>query len=156
MNNGWGISTSHCSVQACADVIDRGKAFGIPGEVVDGNDPAASWYAIERAFNYCRTERRPYMLEAKVSRLFGHSSSSGAPRSGDPDCITEFEKELVAAGHADEASLKTVHDEAKAEAEAAVAQAMREPKPKPQDVERFTYAPSSVDQVYPGDYTGLP
>jgi 2-oxoisovalerate dehydrogenase E1 component alpha subunit len=156
MNNGWGISTSHCSVQACADVIDRGKAFGIPGEVVDGNDPAASWHALERAFNYCRTERRPYMLEAKVSRLNGHSSSSGAPRSNDFDCIPEFEKELVAAGHADEAWLKTVHDEAKAEAEAAVAQAMREPKPKPQDVERFTYAPSSVDQVYPGDYTGLP
>ena len=24
------------------------------------------------------------------------------------------------------------------------------------DVERFIYAPSPVDEVYPGDYTGLP
>ena len=34
--------------------------------------------------------------------------------------------------------------------------AVQEPKPKAEDVEKFTYAPSPVDQVYPGDYTGLP
>ena len=47
---------------------------------------------------YCRTKRRPFMIEAKVSRLYGHSSSSGAPRSSDPDCIELFEKRLVDAG----------------------------------------------------------
>ena len=31
-----------------------------------------------------------------------------------------------------------------------------EPVPTPQDIERHTYAPSPVDAVYPGDYTGLP
>lgn len=157
MNNGWGISTSHGSVQACADVIDRGKAFGIPGEVVDGNDAVASWFALEKAFSYCRTQRRPYMVEAKVSRLHGHSSSSGAPRdTTEPDCIEMFEKKLVDHGIADSATLEKAHLEAKVEADSAVAQAMREPKPRPQDVERFTYAPSTVDAVYPEDYTGLP
>ncbi len=156
MNNGWGISTSHCSVQACSDVIERGKAFGIPGEVVDGNDPIASWFALEKAFAYCRSERRPYMVEAKVSRLNGHSSSSGAPRSNEPDCIAMFEQRLTEHKIADEASLAKVHADAKSEAEAAVATAMREPKPQPEDVERFTYAPSPVDAIYPDDYTGLP
>jgi 2-oxoisovalerate dehydrogenase E1 component alpha subunit len=156
MNNGWGISTSHCSVQACGDVIERGKAFGIPGDVVDGNDPIASWFALEKAFTYCRTHRRPYMVEAKVSRLNGHSSSSGAPRSDEPDCIGLFEKKLIDHGVADTSALEKVHTDAKLEADAAVATAMREPKPKPQDVERFTYAPSPVDAVYPEDYTGLP
>jgi 2-oxoisovalerate dehydrogenase E1 component alpha subunit len=33
---------------------------------------------------------------------------------------------------------------------------MREPMPAPADVFRHTYAPSPVDAVYPGDYTGLP
>jgi len=33
---------------------------------------------------------------------------------------------------------------------------MGEPRPGPEDVERFTYAPSPVDVVYPEDYTGLP
>ena len=44
---------------ASTHIIDRGKAFGIPGEVVDGNDPVASWHAIRRAMAYCRRERRP-------------------------------------------------------------------------------------------------
>src|SRR5262249_45033459 len=92
MNNGWGISTSLCSQQAVKNVIDRGKAFGISGEVVDGNDPVASWFAIQRAMDHCRTQRRPYMLEARVARLYGHSSSSGAPRSKDPDCVQLFEE----------------------------------------------------------------
>jgi 2-oxoisovalerate dehydrogenase E1 component alpha subunit len=47
------------------------------------------------------------------------------------------------------------HD-AKEEADTAVVQAMGEPRPGPEDVERFTYAPSPVDVVYPEDYTGLP
>jgi 2-oxoisovalerate dehydrogenase E1 component alpha subunit len=156
MNNGWGISTSRCTVDACEHVIDRGKAFGIPGEVVNGNDPIASWYAIERALQHCREKRAPYMLEANVSRLYGHSSSSGAPRSDDPDCIELFEERLLAAGIADESTLQKIHDDAKEEADAAVAEAMREPAPTADDVKRHTYAPSEVDKFYPNDYTGLP
>src|SRR5438477_4766212 len=38
MNNSWGISTPYQAVHGEKHVIDRGKAFGIPGEVVDGND----------------------------------------------------------------------------------------------------------------------
>ena len=156
MNNGWGISTAHCTQHACKHTIERGQPFGIPGEIVDGNDPVASWFAIERAMNHCRAERKPFMLEAMVSRMNGHSSSSGAPRSSDADCIALFEDRLLSAHLLDQAALDQVHEEAKAEADAAVAQAMQEPKPQPEDVEKFTYAPSAVDAVYPGDYTGLP
>ena len=156
MNNGWGISTPHCSQHATANVIDRGKPFGIPGEVVDGNDPIASWFAVEQAMHYCRTQRRPYMLEARVSRLYGHSSSSGAPRSDDPDCVALFEARLRHAGLLDLTEIERTHAEAKEEADTAAAQAVREPKPEPADVVKHTYAPSPVDRVYPGDYTGLP
>ena len=156
MNNGWGISTPHCTQLSCEHTIDRGKAFGIPGEVVDGNDPVACWFAIENALEHCRTERKPYMLEAMVSRLNGHSSSSGAPRSGDPDCLAIFERRLLEAQLLDQAVIDLVHDEAAAEVNAAVTAAMREPRPQADDVEKFTYAPSPVDQVYPDDYTGLP
>ncbi|HEX3313268.1 MAG TPA: thiamine pyrophosphate-dependent dehydrogenase E1 component subunit alpha [Gemmataceae bacterium] len=156
MNNGFGISTPMSAVQSCEHVIDRGKPFGIPGEVVDGNDPTACWFAIERAFHYIRTERRPYMIEAKVSRLYGHSSSSGSPRSNDRDCLVEFETKLTAAGLLTSDAIKKLRDAAKSEAEAAVAQAMREPKPTADDVNEFTYAPSPVDIVYPNDFTGLP
>ena len=63
----------------------------------------ASWCALERAFRYCRTERKPFMIEALVSRLYGHSSSSGAPRSHDPDCIADCDHTRIGAQRADDA-----------------------------------------------------
>src|SRR5258708_7295448 len=95
-NNGWGISTPACGQHGEKHIIDRGQAFGIPGEVVDGNDPIASWHAIKRAMEHCRRERRPYMLEAMVSRLYGHSSASGALRvKNEADPIPLFERDLA-------------------------------------------------------------
>jgi 2-oxoisovalerate dehydrogenase E1 component alpha subunit len=156
MNNGWGISTPHESQHSVKQICDRGKAFGIPSEVVDGNDVVASWRCLERGLAHCRKERTPFMIEARVSRLYGHSSSSGAPRSSDPDCIELFEKKLLASKILDSDVIAKVHAEAHAEANAAAEQVAKEPRPQPSDVEKFTYAPSEVDAVYPGDYTGLP
>jgi 2-oxoisovalerate dehydrogenase E1 component alpha subunit len=156
-NNHWGISTPASSQHGERHIIDRGKAFGIPGEVVDGNDPIASWHAIRRALEHCRTERRPFLLEALVSRLHGHSSSSGAARvKNEPDCIPLFEQKLLDAGVLDPEALERTHADANAEADAALEQVLSEPKPTPEDVYKYTYAPSPVDAVYPGDYTGLP
>lgn len=156
-NNGWGISTAACSQHGEKFIIDRGHAFGIPGEVVDGNDPVASWHAIRRGMEYCRTERKPFLLEALVSRLYGHSSSSGSQRvAGEKDCIALFEERLLEAGVLDPGTRDRVHTEAAEEIEAAVERIVREPRPSSADVELHTYAPSSVDAVYPGDYTGLP
>lgn len=156
-NNCWGISTPACTQHSERQIIDRGKAFGIPGEVVDGNDPIASWHAIARGMAYCRQKRRPYMIEASVSRLYGHSSSSGALRiKNESDCIELFEEKLMKAGALDPCEVERVHEEARAETEAALEQAMGELRPRPEDVERHTYGASGVDAVYPGDYTGLP
>jgi 2-oxoisovalerate dehydrogenase E1 component alpha subunit len=156
-NNSWGISTPAGAVHAEERIIDRGKAFGIPGEVVDGNDPIASWHAVRRAMTYCRRERRPFLLEARVSRLYGHSSSSGAVRvRGEADCIEVFERKLLDVGAIDRETINRIRDEAQAEAEAALEQAQREPKPTAADIVKDTYADSPVDAVYPGDYTGLP
>ena len=156
-NNGYGISTPACSQHAEMHVIDRGRAFGIPGEVVDGNDPIASWHAVARAMEYVRRERRPFMIEALVSRLYGHSSSSGALRvKGEIDAIERFGKKLLEAGVLDKAVMQHIHDDALAEVESAVQQALSEPQPHAADVEMFTYAPSIYDVVYPDDYTGLP
>jgi 2-oxoisovalerate dehydrogenase E1 component alpha subunit len=157
MNNGWGISTPASTQHGERRVIDRGQAFGIPGEVLDGNDPIASWHAIDRAMTYCRHERRSFMLEARVSRLHGHSSSSGAIRvQNEPDCLSLFEQKLIEAGALDPATAEHTREEAHAEADEALEQAMKEPKPTAADVYKFTYAPSKVDPIYPDDYTGLP
>ncbi|MEX2216553.1 MAG: thiamine pyrophosphate-dependent dehydrogenase E1 component subunit alpha [Phycisphaeraceae bacterium] len=156
-NNAYGISTPYESQHAERHIADRGKPLGIVADTIDGNDPIVAWHGIAKAMEHCRRERQPYLLEAMVSRLHGHSSSSGANRVEDEvDCIERFERVLLKAGAIDEADLKNVHDKARAEVENAIAEAMKEEQPTAADVPRFTYAPSEVDAVYPHDYTGLP
>src|SRR5439155_1584436 len=106
---------------------------------------------------HCRQHRRPYMLEATVSRLYGHSSASGAMRvKGEADCLPLYEQRLLGLGVLDDPAVAAVHAEAEAEVEAAVEQVLAEPPPRPEDLETHTYAPSPVDQVYPDDFTTLP
>jgi 2-oxoisovalerate dehydrogenase E1 component alpha subunit len=156
-NNRYGISTDIQTVHAEKRIADRAVPYNVRAETVDGNDPIATWHGIHRAMQYCRQQRKPFLLEAMVSRLHGHSSSSGAQRNWtEADPLPLFEQKLIDAGAIDVSAVKAMKDEAKAEADAAVAQAMTEPQPVPEDVERFSYAASTVDAVYPGDYTGLP
>lgn len=156
-NNGWGISTRHESQHAVKHIADRAEPYGIRHETIDGNDPVASWHGIDRAMRYVRQTRKPYVLEALVSRLHGHSSSSGAQRQHDqPDPLALFEQKLIDAGATDAEQLRAMKDEARNEANAAVVQAVGEPRPTVDDVYTHTYAPSPVDAVYPQDYTGLP
>src|SRR5205085_140486 len=112
-NNQWGISTPADTQHGERHTSDRGKPFNIPGAVVDGNDPIASWHTIKRAMEYCRQERRPFMLEALVARLYGHSSSSGAARErNEVDCISLFEQKLLRAGVLEQESIERAHEDA--------------------------------------------
>src|SRR5216683_517896 len=77
-NNKWGISTNYQGQHGEKRISDRGKAFGIESKTIDGNDPEVSYRELRAAMEYVRSERRPFLLEAMVSRLFGHSSASGA------------------------------------------------------------------------------
>ena len=156
-NNGVGISTPYSEVHAEGSIVERGRAFGIPGEVVDGNDPVASWHAVRRAMAWCRRQRRPYLLDARVARLHGHSSTSGAARDPrQPDCLALWEDRLARAGLLDPEAAAALRAAARAEAEAALVLVRGEPEPRPGDVSALTYAPSPVDALYPDDYTGLP
>jgi 2-oxoisovalerate dehydrogenase E1 component alpha subunit len=107
-NNRYGISTPFAGQHGYEQIAERGKAFGMPTAVVDGNDPEASYAALKHAINYVRTERKPYLLEAMVSRLRGHSSASGANLvKGELDCLERFEatledRKLVTRAHIDE------------------------------------------------------
>lgn len=139
MNNGFGISTQHGTQHGVRNIADRAVPHGMPTDVVDGNDPAASWAAIEKGMEYVRKERRPYLIEATVSRLNGHSSSSGANRSADTDCIARFEERMVADGVSTKAELALVWDKYKQEAEDAATTVRSEPFPNPGDEWNWTF-----------------
>jgi 2-oxoisovalerate dehydrogenase E1 component alpha subunit len=156
-NNRWGISTSADEVHGEKSLIDRAIPYRMPAASIDGNDPIGTWLALDRAMRYCRKERKPYLLEANVSRLHGHSSSSGAMRNwGENDGLAQFEQRLLDQAATDADEVANLKAEAKAEADAAVVEIMAEARPTFDDVLTHTYAPSPVDRVYPKDYTGLP
>ena len=95
-NNQFGISTPYQGQHGERQIADRGRAFGIETQTIDGNDPETSYRAIQAAMEYVRSERKPFLLEAMVSRLYGHSSSSGASLvPHERDCVIEFEGKLI-------------------------------------------------------------
>jgi 2-oxoisovalerate dehydrogenase E1 component alpha subunit len=94
-NNAWGISTPAAEQHAERHIADRCRAFGIRSVTIDGNDPEVTYRELKRAMDYVRAERRPFLLEARVSRLYGHSSASGSNFVPDEvDCLAAFEKKL--------------------------------------------------------------
>jgi 2-oxoisovalerate dehydrogenase E1 component alpha subunit len=96
-NNRWGISTAFDGQHGEERISDRGKAFGMPTRTIDGNDPELCYHALKEAMDYVRTERKPYLVEAMVSRLYGHSSASGANFvPNEADCLDRFERTLEA------------------------------------------------------------
>lgn len=137
-HNGYGISTAANTVQNSPILAQRAEPFGIPWAVVDGNDVAKSWDAIAKAMAWVRSERRPYCLQANVSRLYGHSSSSGANLLNEPDPITLYEAQLLKDGVMKRAALDAVWEKWRAHLRDVHAQVMTEPLASDRD--RFIFA----------------
>jgi 2-oxoisovalerate dehydrogenase E1 component alpha subunit len=140
MNNRYGISTPASEVHGDAPIARRAAAFGIRWGAVDGNDPVASWVALSEAIAYVRTERRPFCLEATVSRLYGHSSSSGATRVDEPDPVAMFGERLVGAGVYTREEIVKLEDRFEQECLEALNVVREEPYPDPSTMFDHTFA----------------
>ena len=135
VNNGWGISTEMKTQHGEKNISDWSKVFpDMPGKTINGNDVVEAWAALEEAFAYIRKNRKPYLLEAKCSRLYGHSSSSGANRIPEADCIEILEKNMTDRGLAKTADFKKVWDREAQALDAAHKQVKAEPFPKEESV----------------------
>jgi pyruvate dehydrogenase E1 component alpha subunit len=76
-NNKYGMGTSQ-ERHAAGELKNRGAAFDIPGEQVDGMDVFAVREAARQAFDYIRSGKGPYLLEMSTYRYRGHSMSDPA------------------------------------------------------------------------------
>lgn len=140
-NNNWGISTHASTQHGEKHIADRGRAFGMRTGLCDGNDPERAWAALAEAMEYVRTERKPYLLEVYVSRLYGHSSSSGSNYVTDEvDCLVELEKKLEARGWRTIEESKRLREELEAKMQAWYKQVLSEPKPEGQDIWKYVFA----------------
>jgi 2-oxoisovalerate dehydrogenase E1 component alpha subunit len=129
-NNRWGISTNWDGQHGEKRISDRAKAFGIEAKTIDGNDPENAWRELEAAMEYVRTTRKPFMMEAMVSRLYGHSSASGANQVVDEaDCLKGFESKLEQRGFLTRAQMDEIRAQFTSELQAAHRRVLQEPQP---------------------------
>ena len=77
-NNKYGMGTSVERASATTSLYQRGEAFGIEGEQVDGMHVLSVMEAAERAVDYVRSGKGPYILEMMTYRYRGHSMSDPA------------------------------------------------------------------------------
>jgi pyruvate dehydrogenase E1 component alpha subunit len=138
-NNQYAYSTPLSGQMACANVADRGPAYGMPAEIVDGNDVLAVYAATGRAVAHARAGHGPYLLECKTFRMTGHSAHDAAEyvppalfeEWAKRDPILRLEQRMIENGWDDRAAIDAVHARVHQEVDAAVAWADERPFPDP-------------------------
>lgn len=144
-NNQYGISTPYEGQHGEARISDRGKAFGMETATIDGNDVESTYRSLERAMDYVRRERRPFLLEVMVSRLYGHSSASGANLvKEEEDCLARFEKRLEERKILSRASMDEARARITQEFLEASKRVREEPQPGPEQIWEHVFATKNL------------
>ena len=111
---------------AVSDISARAAGYGVPGVVVDGSDAAAVYEVVTEAVKLARRGDGPTLIEAKVTRMYGHFI--GDPQAYRPDKdeaaardpLPGFQQSLIDAGALEAARVATMEAEIAAEIDAAV------------------------------------
>ena len=120
-NNQYAMGTSVKRATKSPSLWERGAAYGIEGEEVDGMDVLAVKAAGQKAVEHCRAGKGPYILEVMTYRYRGHSMSDPAKyRTRDEvqkmreerDAIEQVRKRLLDSGAAED-ELKAIDKEIK-------------------------------------------
>ena len=146
-NNLYGGSTAVQATMKIADIAERAAAYGIHGEVVDGNDVLAVNEAATRAIARARRGEGPTLLELKTYRIAGHSRSDACAYRDDKeeeqwfarDPIRLYRSMLLESRLATEEELAQIDSSVDERIEAAVKDAMAAPNPLPEDALRHVY-----------------
>lgn len=140
-NNEWGISTPAATQHGDKRISDRGKAFGMKTLTINGNDVEESYFKLKECIDYVRNERKPVLLEARVSRLYGHSSATGCNLvTEEEDCLVTFEKKLEAAGVMSRKKMDQIRENYVAEMLELSQKVKQEPMPDPSTIYDYTYS----------------
>lgn len=131
-NNEYGISTPYDQVHGTKSLAAMGAGYGMEYGEVDGTDVEASYKKLSEVMEYVRKERKPYLLEARVARLYGHSSSSGAnrvPEDTEPDPIETWANKLIKQKVITKKAYEKKQEEQKLRMNALLQEVKQEPEP---------------------------
>jgi 2-oxoisovalerate dehydrogenase E1 component len=151
-DNEWDIS-AHAKEIRSMDANEYASGFkGMEVRSIDGTDFFASFETIREVLHLIRTERRPFMIHAKVP-LLGHHTS-GVRREWyrhdlaeheKRDPVPKFFKTLLDIGFT-EKELNPIRDRASILVRSDFEKALKSEDPRPEDLFTHDYAPTPVTE----------
>jgi pyruvate dehydrogenase E1 component alpha subunit len=150
-NNRYGMGTALDRATAIYNIAERGSAYDMTREIVDGQDLLEVMAAMDRAVVRARRPSAPTLLEIRTYRFMGHSMSDPihghyrtkeeveAHRKRDP--ILLWSEKLKADGIMTDEAIKAMDAEVVAEVEDAYQFADESPDPAPEELYTDVYAP---------------
>lgn len=149
-DNGWDISANAAETRA-QNAFEYAKGFhGLEALSIDGTDFIESYLTIKKVIQTIRTERRPFLVHAKVPLLNHHTSGVRMEwyrddleesRSRDPFPI--LYKQMLAHGF-DEKELAEIEAEARKAVALDYEEALKQDDPSPQDLFTHDFAPTPI------------
>ncbi len=149
-DNGWDISANAAETRV-ANAAEYAKGFpGLETRSIEGNDFRACWETITEVIEKIRTERRPFLVHARVPLLNHHTS--GVRKEWYRDDLDEHQSrdpypilrnQLLAAGF-DEKDLQEIENEAAALVAADFEEAKIAEDPRPEDLLTHDFAPTPI------------
>ena len=151
-DNDWDISASAKEVRAM-DAAEYAKGFkGMEVRSIDGTDFFASYETIREVLHLIRTERRPFMIHAKVPLLGHHTSGVRREWYRDDleshkkrDPLPKFKAALIDLGF-DDKELASAWDRSLITVRADFEKALRADDPAPEDLFKYDFAPTPVTE----------
>jgi pyruvate dehydrogenase E1 component alpha subunit len=153
-NNGYAISVPLSKQSAAPSLAHKGIGYGVPAMLVDGNDAAAVYAAVQRAVAAAAGGRGPTLIESLTYRIEAHTNADDATRYRDQDEVdgwlardplARIRQHLLARGLLDEPAVAALDAEAEAEAAALRRRMNADRGHDPADLFRYVYAEPSPD-----------
>ncbi|MEE9293074.1 MAG: thiamine pyrophosphate-dependent dehydrogenase E1 component subunit alpha [Acidobacteriota bacterium] len=146
-NNGYAYSVPTPRQFAVNSLAERGPAYGVASESVDGTDLFAVIEATRRAVERGRRDGSPTLIECRAFRMKGHAEHDDmryvprelleAWRKLDP--LDRLEKFLVEEGHATRKEIEELTREIAVTLDQEAAAALESPLPPPEEALRGVY-----------------
>ena len=148
-NNGYAISVPLSKQSAAPSLAHKGIGYGVPAMLVDGNDVAAVYAAVQRAVASAAEGSGPTLIESLTYRIEAHTNADDATRYRGQDEVerwlardplTRIRQHLIARGLLDEPAVAALDAEAEAEGAALRQRMNTDTVPDPGDLFRHVYA----------------
>jgi pyruvate dehydrogenase E1 component alpha subunit len=89
-NNGYAISVPLAKQTAAPTLAHKGIGYGIPGQLVDGNDAAAVHSSVRAAIEHAADGGGPTLIEAITYRIEAHTNADDASRYRAADEVSSW------------------------------------------------------------------